>query len=68
MIGLKREAYICKRAYELARSGMHIEPLTVVSVLVREGYPEAADLLKIENFRRDLHVTCAQNWRGARRH
>lgn len=68
VIGLQREAYICKRAYELASSGLHIEPLTVVSILVEEGFPEAVDLLKIEDIRRDLHVTCAQNWRGARRH
>lgn len=67
MIELTCEAYICKRAYELARTGYHIEPITVVSFLVGEGYPEAADLLGIEELRRDLHIVCAQNWKGAPR-
>lgn len=65
MISLRREAYICKRAYELASSGMHIEPITVISALVKEGYPEAADILKSDDIRGDLHVICAQSWKGA---
>jgi hypothetical protein len=62
--GLQREAYICKRAYELAASGFHIRPLTVVNTLVEEGFPEAADLLRIRALRDDLRTICAETWRG----
>jgi hypothetical protein len=62
--GLQREAYICKRAYELAASGYHIKPLTVVAALVREGYPDAPELLRIRPLREDLRKLCAASWRG----
>jgi hypothetical protein len=62
---LQKEAYICKRAYELAGSGAHIEPITVISTLIREGFPEAEEILGDERVRDDLHLVCAQSWGGA---
>ena len=41
----KREDYIYSRAYELAATGLHLEPITIVSALIKEGYPEAAEVL-----------------------
>jgi hypothetical protein len=61
---LQREAYVCKRAYELGASGLHIEPLTVLSALIYEGFPEATDVLATESLRNDLHTLCAQAWNG----
>jgi hypothetical protein len=61
----QRENHVYKRAYELAASGLHISPITVVSALVKEGYPEAADLLNSDIVRADLRQVCARHWRGA---
>lgn len=60
----KREELIYQRAYELAMSGFHINSITVVTALVQEGFPEAADLLNSEIARADLRDVCARHWRG----
>ncbi len=40
-----RVHYIYSRAYELAASGHHLEPITIISTLINEGYAEAEQLL-----------------------
>lgn len=59
-----RQDYIYKRAYELAASGFHINSITVVTALVQEGYPEAAELLNSRLSRSDLRDVCARHWQG----
>lgn len=58
------EELIYQRAYELAMSGFHINSITVVTALVQEGFPEAAELLNSELARSDLRDVCARHWRG----
>jgi hypothetical protein len=60
----KREDYIYSRAYELAATGLHLEPITIIAALIREGYPEAAELLDSPLVRNDLRQVCARNWPG----
>ena len=60
----KREDYIYSRAYELAATGLHLEPITIIAALVREGYPEASDVLASKLVRNDLRRVCARNWPG----
>jgi hypothetical protein len=60
----KREDYIYSRAYELAATGLHLEPITIVSALIKEGYPEAAEVLDNPLVRNDLRRVCARNWPG----
>lgn len=60
----QRQDHIYKRAYELAASGVHINPITIVSSLVNEGYPEAADLLNSDLVRSDLRDVCTRRWKG----
>jgi lambda repressor-like predicted transcriptional regulator len=61
----KREDYIYSRAYELAATGLHLEPITIIAALIKEGYPEAAELLDSPLIRNDLRQVCARNWPGA---
>ena len=60
----KREDYIYSRAYELAATGLHLEPITIIAALIKEGYPEAAELLDSPLIRNDLRQVCARNWPG----
>lgn len=60
----KRNEYVNRRAYELAASGTHISAITIVSALVNEGYPEAADILNTDLIRADLQSVCARHWKG----
>jgi hypothetical protein len=60
-----RENYIYSRAYELAATGLHLEPITIIAALIREGYPEAAEILDSPLVRNDLRQVCARNWPGA---
>jgi hypothetical protein len=60
----KREDYIYSRAYELAATGLHLEPITIISALIKEGYPEAAEILDNPLVRNDLRRVCARNWPG----
>jgi hypothetical protein len=60
----KREDYIYSRAYELAATGLHLEPITIIAALIREGYPEAAEILDSPLVRNDLRQVCARNWPG----
>lgn len=60
----KRNEYVNRRAYELAMNGTHISAITIVSALVNEGYPEAADLLNTDLIRADLQNVCARHWKG----
>jgi hypothetical protein len=60
----KREDYIYSRAYELAATGLHLEPITIIAALIKEGYPEAAELLDSPLIRNDLRQVCARNWRA----
>lgn len=62
----KRIEYINQRAYDLAASGFHINPITVITALVQEGYPEAAELLNSAIIRADLRRVCVQHWRGVK--
>jgi hypothetical protein len=59
-----REDYIYSRAYELAATGLHLEPITIIAALIREGYPEAAEVLASRLVRNDLRRVCARNWPG----
>lgn len=60
----QRQEYVHQRAYELAATGLHIEPITIISEIVREGYPEAASLLDNDVVRQDLRSVCARHWVG----
>ena len=64
MVRKKRSDYIYSRAYELAASGHHLEPLTIISALIHEGLPEAADILDSPLIRNDLREVCARTWPG----
>ena len=64
MVRKKRSDYIYSRAYELAASGHHLEPLTIISALIHEGLPEAAEILDSPLIRNDLREVCARNWPG----
>jgi hypothetical protein len=56
-----RTDYICSQAYELAASGLHLEPITIVSTLINQGYPEAAKVLP--NLR-SFEMTCGRSARA----
>jgi hypothetical protein len=58
----KRADYIYSRAYELAASGLHLEPITIIAALVNEGYAEAAEILDSPLIRNDLQQVCNCNW------
>ncbi|WP_353644173.1 hypothetical protein [Mesorhizobium sp. WSM2239] len=60
----EREDYIYSRAYELAASGLHLEPITIIAALIKEGYPEAVEILESPLVRNDLRRVCARNWPG----
>lgn len=66
VVSARRQEQITKRAYELAASGVHISPITVVTALVEQGFPEAADILNNDLLRTDLRQVCAVSWKGAR--
>lgn len=60
----KRTEYIYSRAYELAASGHHLEPITIISTIINEGYPEAEQILDSPLIRDDLRAVCVRNWPG----
>jgi hypothetical protein len=62
----ERTNRIYSRAYELAASGLHLEPITIISALIREGYPKAAEILGNPLVRDDLRQVCIRNWPGVR--
>ena len=64
MVQDTRKEYIYSRAYELAASGHHLEPVTIVSTLITDGFPEAAELLDSPLLRNDLRQVCLRNWPG----
>jgi hypothetical protein len=66
LMGDKRKDDICIRAYELASSGCHVDPRTIVSALQDEGYSEAADVLNNAQICNDLRQVCRRNWAGLR--
>jgi hypothetical protein len=49
-----RHEYVYRRAYELAASGSLNNSESIVLALVREGYPEARELLDSNIIRSDL--------------
>jgi hypothetical protein len=55
---------IYRRAYELAATGLHLEPITIVATLIREGYAEADKILDNPLIRADLRLVCSRNWPG----
>ena len=55
---------IHRRAYELAATGLHLEPITIVATLIRGGYPEADKILDNPLIRADLRLVCSRNWPG----
>lgn len=62
----KRVDYIYSRAYQLAATGLHLEPITIIAALIKEGYPEAAKILDNPLVRNDLRQVCARNWPGVK--
>ena len=64
MLQENREEFVYRRAYELARSGVHISAITIVSALAEEGYPEASTILSGDLVRADLNRVCARHWPG----
>ena len=52
------------RAYELARTGQHIDCLTIESALLREGYPDVYSALQDPFVRRHIRELCAAHWSG----
>jgi hypothetical protein len=59
----EKKAHVHRRAYELARSGLHIDYLTIENQIVGEGYPEARDWLDRDGLRRDLKEICDRSRR-----
>jgi hypothetical protein len=59
-----REEQIYHRAYDLAASGRYIEPITIISVLIAEGYADAAEVLDGLTIRNDLRQVCSLHWHG----
>jgi hypothetical protein len=57
-----REEQIYHRAYDLAASGRYIEPITIISVLIAQGYAEAAEVLDGLTIRNDLRQVCFLHW------
>jgi hypothetical protein len=66
MVGNERADDIYARAYVLASSGRHLDPRTIISALIEEGYPEAAELLESLLIHNDLRQVCRRHWPGAR--
>ena len=66
MVRKQRSEYIYRRAYELAASGLHLEPITIISALIGEGYPEAAEILDGALVRDDLRQLCVRHWPGVK--
>lgn len=62
----ERKDDIYTRAYELASSGCHVDPRTIISALKDEGYSEAADVLNSAQIYNDLRQVCRRNWAGLR--
>ena len=50
-----RQEFVYRRAFELARSGVHISAITIASALVKDGYPEAETILSGDPVRADLN-------------
>lgn len=59
---MRRVDQVRKRAYELARSGRHIDCLTIESELEQEGYAVARLVMKDEGLRERLRRICNQHW------
>jgi hypothetical protein len=60
----ERAGYISSCAYQMAASGHHLEPITIISAFINEGYPEAEQMLDKPLIRDDLRAVCARNWPG----
>ena len=56
------EEIIRNRAYALARSGRHIDVLTIETQLTREGYADASPILHSPILRAGLKAICDQHW------
>ena len=54
----EKQAYVRRRAYELAESGTCTDYVTIEILLDREGYPEARDWLDDEYLRESLNKIC----------
>jgi hypothetical protein len=52
-----------KRALEIARTGQHIDCLTIEMALEREGHSDAFEALKDDEFRARLKAICDAHWR-----
>lgn len=63
---VNRDANILFRAIELAESGYHIDCLTIESALVKEGFGEAAELLRNAHLRSGLRTICDKHWHPER--
>ena len=48
----------------LAKSGRHIDCLTIETELDRDGFPEAYVVLQDDGFRATLRALCRSHWRG----
>jgi hypothetical protein len=53
---------IRRRAYELARSGLHIDCLTIESQLEQEGHPLVREVLSDPALRARLRRLCDRHW------
>ena len=56
----ERQAYVLRRAREIAATGHHIDYLTIQNALVSQGYDEARDWLKPNSLRGELEQICDQ--------
>ncbi len=46
----------------MAATGLHIEPITIISELIAEGYPEAVEVLEDPLIRNDLREVRSRHW------
>ena len=54
---------IRRRAFELARSGRHIDCVTIETELADGGFPEAYIVLQDLQVRAELRAICDKRWR-----
>ena len=70
-MGRTRDAYIYRRAFDLAQAGTHSDFTSIISALLEEGYTEAAETLNTDLIQTDLNTICKRHSRGrdpSRRH
>jgi hypothetical protein len=53
---------VSRRAFELAKSGRHIDCVTIESQLADEGFPEAYVVLQEPQLRAALKAICDRHW------